>query len=151
CRKAVVTMVLPLVVGVDGSDSSLEAVDWAVDEATRLGLPLQLVHASLWERYEGRAPSFGTDRPAEEVVAEHIAASGAERARARNPELEVSAEVVPEDAVSALLRAAPEAFAVVTGSRGRGGIAGMLLGSVSLTVAARAVCPVIVVRGGELY
>ncbi|WP_344012768.1 universal stress protein [Streptomyces thermospinosisporus] len=142
-------MLLPLVVGVDGSDSSLEAVDWAAHEATRLGLPLRLVHASLWERYEGRTPSVGTDRPAEEVTGEHIVASGAERARSRNPELEVSTEVVPEDAVSALLRAAQDAFAVVTGSRGRGGIAGMLLGSVSLTVAARAVCPVIVVRDGE--
>ncbi|MEU3098766.1 universal stress protein [Streptomyces sp. NPDC006967] len=142
-------MELPLVVGVDGSDSSLEAVDWAVDEAARLGLPLRLVHASLWERYEGGLPSFGTGRPAEEVMAEHIAASGTERARLRDPEVKVSGDVLPDDAVSALLHAAHESSALVTGSRGRGGIAGMLLGSVSLTVAARAVCPVIVVRGGE--
>ncbi|MEU3102416.1 universal stress protein [Streptomyces griseoflavus] len=142
-------MEYPLVVGVDGSDSSLEAVDWAVDEAARLGLSLRLVHASLWERYEGGLPSFGTGRPAEEVLAEHIAASAAERARLRDPELKVSSEVVPDDAVSALLHAAHESSALVTGSRGRGGIAGMLLGSVSLTVAARAVCPVVVVRGGE--
>lgn len=144
-----VTVEYPLVVGVDGSDSSLEAVDWAVDEAARLGLSLRLVHASLWERYEGGLPSFGTGRPAEEVLAEHIAASAAERARLRDPELKVSSEVVPDDAVSALLHAAHESSALVTGSRGRGGIAGMLLGSVSLTVAARAVCPVVVVRGGE--
>ncbi|MFF5313315.1 universal stress protein [Streptomyces massasporeus] len=142
-------MELPLVVGVDGSDSSLEAVDWAVDEAARLGLALRLVHASLWERYEGRRPSFSTDRPAEEVLAEHIAASCAERARLRNPEVKVSSEVLPDDAVSALLRAAHESFALVTGSRGRGEISGVLLGSVSLTVAARAVCPVVVVRGGQ--
>ncbi len=38
---------LPLVVGVDGSDSSLVAVDWATDEAARHGLPLGLVHALL--------------------------------------------------------------------------------------------------------
>lgn len=143
------TVELPLIVGVDGSDSSLEAVDWAVDEAARRGLPLRLVHASLWERYEGGLPSFRTDRPAEEVMAEHIAASCAERARLRNPELKVSSDVLPDDAVSALLHAAHEASALVTGSRGRGGIAGMLLGSVSLTVAARAECPVVVVRGGK--
>ncbi|GHE49268.1 universal stress protein [Streptomyces capitiformicae] len=142
-------MELPLVVGVDGSDSSLQAVDWAVDEAARLGLPLRLVYASLWERYEAGRPSFSTDRPAEEVMAQHIAASAAERARLRNPEVKVSSDVLPDDAVSTLLHAAHESFALVTGSRGRGGVAGILLGSVSLTVAARAVCPVVVVRGEE--
>lgn len=141
-------MELPLVVGVDGSDSSLQAVDWAVDEAARHGLPLRLVYASLWERYEGGRPSFSSDRPAEEVMAEHIIASCAERARLRNPEVKVSGEILPDDAVSALLQAGHEAFALVTGSRGRSELAGMLLGSVSLAVAARAVCPVIVVRGG---
>ncbi|WP_367325270.1 universal stress protein [Streptomyces sp. HUAS ZL42] len=140
---------LPLVVGVDGSDSSLRAVDWAADEAARLGLPLRLVHASLWERYEGRRPSLTTGRPSEEIMAEHIAASAAERARLRNPELKVSSEVLPDDAVSVLLKAGHGAFGLVTGSRGRGELAGLLLGSVGLTVAARAVCPVIVVRGGE--
>ncbi|MEV4230780.1 universal stress protein, partial [Streptomyces bobili] len=142
-------MKFPLVVGVDGSDSSLQAVDWAVDEAARLGLPLRLVHASLWERYEGSRPSFSTDRPAEEVMAEHIIASCSERARLRNPEVKVSSDVLPDDAVSVLLHAAHESSALVAGSRGRGEVAGLLLGSVSLTVAARAVCPVIVVRGGE--
>ncbi|GAA3504109.1 universal stress protein [Streptomyces prasinosporus] len=143
-----VTVRLPLVVGVDGSGSSLEAVDWAVDEAARLGLPLRIVHASLWERYETRVPSFATGRPAEEVMADNIVAAGVERARLRRRDLEVSGDVVSEDAVSALLHAAHDASTLVTGSRGRGGVAGMLLGSVSLTVAARAVCPVIVVRGG---
>ncbi|PWI10183.1 universal stress protein [Streptomyces sp. NWU339] len=142
-------MQLPLVVGVDGSDSSLQALDWAVDEAARHGLPVRLVHASLWERYEAARPSLRTDRPAEEVMAEHIIASGIERARLRNPEVKVSGDVQPDDAVSALLQAGSESYALVTGSRGRGGIAGLLLGSVSLTVAARAVCPVIVVRGAD--
>ncbi|MFF8190988.1 universal stress protein [Streptomyces bobili] len=142
-------MELPLVVGVDGSDSSLQAVDWAVDEAARHGLSLRLVHASLWERYEGRLPSFRTDRPAEKVLAEHIAASCVERAQLRNPQVKVSSDVLSDDAVSALLHAAHQSFALVMGSRGRGEVAGLLLGSVSLAVAARAVCPVIVVRGGE--
>ncbi|MFD5258930.1 universal stress protein [Streptomyces bobili] len=142
-------MELPLVVGVDGSESSLLAVDWAVDEAARHGLPLRLVHAFRWERYERALPSFGTARPAGEVMAQHVVASCAERARLRDPEVKVSTDVVAADAVSTLLRAGPEAFALVTGARGRGEVAGLLLGSVSLTVAARAMCPVIVVRGGE--
>jgi nucleotide-binding universal stress UspA family protein len=142
-------MELPLVVGVDGSDSSLRAVDWAADEAARHGLPLRVVHASLWERYEGARPSFGTGRPSEKIMAENIVASCAERARLRAPELKVSSEIQPEDAVSGLLHAGRASFALVTGSRGRGELAGMLLGSVGLGVAARAACPVVVVRGEE--
>ncbi|MCQ9131684.1 universal stress protein [Streptomyces hilarionis] len=142
-------MELPLVVGVDGSDSSLEAVDWAVDEAARHHAPLRLLHASRWERYEGGRPSFTSGRPSEVVMADHIIASSAERARLRDPELKVSGEVLPDDAASALLDAAPASFALVTGSRGRSGTLGLLLGSVSLAVAARAACPVFVVRGDE--
>lgn len=142
-------MALPLVVGVDGSESSLQAVDWAVDEAARHGLPLHLVHASRWERYEERLPSFGTDRPSGEITAENIVASCAERATLLHSDVKVSAEVLPEDTVTALLEQSREAFAVVTGPRGRGALAETLLGSVSLAVAARAVSPVVVVRGGE--
>lgn len=140
-------MQFPLVVGVDGSDSSLDAVDWATDEAVRHGLPLKLVYASLWEHYERIKPSFSPDRATEQVIAENIAASAAERAARRAPDLKVSADVVPQDAVTALLDEGRHAFAVVTGNRGRGEITDRLLGSTSLTVAARALCPAIVVRG----
>ncbi|MFF4255148.1 universal stress protein [Streptomyces sp. NPDC001663] len=142
-------MELPLVVGVDGSDGSLTAVDWAVDEAARHGLPLRLVYASRWERYEGDVPSNSLERPSQRVLAEHVVASAAERARLRNPEVKVTAEVVPEEAVAALLREGHNASVLVTGSRGRGELAGLLLGSVGLAVAARAHGPVIVVRGDK--
>lgn len=142
-------MELPLVVGVDGSDAGLLAVDWAVDEAARRGLPLRLVYASLWARYEGPVVAGGRERPSEQVRAEHIVGSATERARRRNPKVPVSAEVVPEEAVDALLREGLHASVLVTGSRGRGQLKGMLLGSVGLAVAARAHCPVIVVRGNE--
>jgi nucleotide-binding universal stress UspA family protein len=141
------TMELPLIVGVDGSDGCLSAVDWAVDEAARHGLPLRLVHASLWERYEGITPSVGRDRPSEQVMADHIVASAAERAMRRDPDVKVSTDVVPAEAADALLREGDNATAVITGSRGRGELKGLLLGSVGLAVAARARCPVIVVRG----
>ncbi|MFE1841061.1 universal stress protein [Streptomyces sviceus] len=142
-------MELPLVVGVDGSDSSLVALDWAVDEAARRGLSLRLVHASLWERYEDVVPSSGPDRPSEQVMAENIVGTATERAQRRNPGVKVSAEVVAEEAADALLREARNASVLVTGSRGRGELKGLLLGSVGLTVAARAHCPVIVVRGDK--
>ncbi|MFI2031266.1 universal stress protein [Streptomyces buecherae] len=141
----------PLVVGVDGSEGSLRAVDWAVDEALRLGLPLRLVYGSLWERYEGSLPSLGDDQSAEGAAAEGIVASCVARARQRGGTggVQVSGDVLPDDAVSVLLHVAHTSTALVTGSRGRGGVAGLLLGSVSLAVAARAACPVIVVRGEE--
>ncbi|WP_406723818.1 universal stress protein [Streptomyces sp. GD-15H] len=138
---------LPLVVGVDGSDPSLRAVDWAVDEAGRHELPLRLVHASLWERYEGPRPSPGPPHPSPRATAEHITASAAERARRRNPQIKVSTALFPEEAAHALLRESDSASLLVTGSRGRGELQGLLLGSVGLAVAARAHCPVIVVRG----
>jgi nucleotide-binding universal stress UspA family protein len=80
-------------------------------------------------------------------MAEHVVDSATERAQRRDPDVKVSANILPEDPVSALLGAGHEAFALVTGSRGRGELKGLLLGSVSLAVAARAQCPVVVVRG----
>ncbi|MET9762443.1 universal stress protein [Streptomyces sp. NPDC006372] len=140
-------MELPLVVGVDGSGGCLPAIDWAVDEAARHGLPLRLVHGSLWERYEGLAPKVGPGRPTSQVRADHIVASAAERAGRRNPDVKVSTDVHPADAADALLHEGNNATALITGSRGRGALTGLLLGSVGLAVAARAHCPVIVVRG----
>ncbi|MEV5875406.1 universal stress protein [Streptomyces sp. NPDC052101] len=140
-------MTLPLVVGVDGSDSCLLAVDWAVDEAVRHGLALRLVYASLWERYEGGLPSVGHERPSEQVLAEHIVASAADRAARRNTDVQVTTDIIPEDAADALVHEGNHAFAMVTGSRGRGPLKSMLLGSVGLAVAAQAHCPVVVVRG----
>ncbi|MER6083476.1 universal stress protein [Streptomyces sp. NPDC001833] len=143
-------MTLPLVVGVDGSDSCLLAVDWAVDEAERHGLPLRLVHASLWARYEAGLPSVSQGPPSEQLLAEHVVASAAERAERRSPDVKVTTDIVPEDAADALVREGDDAFAVVTGSRGRGELKGMLLGSVGLAVAGRAHCPVVVVRGDRV-
>lgn len=138
-----------LVVGVDGSDTSLTAADWAADEAVRLGLPLRIVYASEWERYEGPVvPARGVGRPEPQEFAEHLIDTTAERLRRRAPGLTVTAEIHPEEATSALLREGRgSAEAVVVGSRGRGELAGLLLGSVSLGVAARSHCPVYVVRG----
>ncbi|WP_328875536.1 universal stress protein [Streptomyces sp. NBC_00287] len=144
-------MVLPLVVGVDGSEPSLHAVDWAVDAAVRHGLPLRIVHASLWERYEGAAledtPGAVSDVVTEHDLAESVVGLADQRARQRASTLEISTGVLPEDPVSALLREARLASGVVTGVRGRGPIRDLLLGSVGLSLAARAPCPVAVVRG----
>ncbi|MEU9877951.1 universal stress protein [Streptomyces phaeochromogenes] len=142
-------MELPLVVGVDGSEPGMRAVDWAADEAALRGVPLRLVYASLWERYEGAALAEGLGRSSEQVLADNIVEAAAKRAHRREVDLKISTEVLPEEPVPALLREGRNASALVLGTRGRSGIAELLLGSVSLAVAARAHCPVIVLRGGH--
>ncbi|MFH8475949.1 universal stress protein [Streptomyces sp. NPDC018000] len=142
-------MKVPLVSAVDGSETSLRAVDWAVDEAALHGLPLRLVHASGWEQYKVVAPALGLGLPLEQQLADSIVEIAAQRARRRHPDVDVSVEVLPEDAVIALVREGRRAAALITGERGRGGVTGLLLGSVSAAVAARAHCPVIVVRGDK--
>ncbi|MCX4595893.1 universal stress protein [Streptomyces sp. NBC_01549] len=150
-------MALPLIVGIDGSDSSLLAVDWAVDEAARRRLPLRLVHASLWERYERAQPSFTTDRPAEKVTAQHIIASCVERARLRNPEVKASGEILPDDAVDVhrqpvegpvhrvLLEASAQDDLIVVGAVRRHGHFGLQLGRTAHALLHHSECPVAVV------
>ncbi|WP_338702701.1 universal stress protein [Streptomyces sp. Q6] len=141
-------MALPLVVGVDGSEASLRAVDWAAREAAVRGYALRLVHASLWEKYEDDAPAVPLGpRPGRHDLAHQILRTAVARAAASRPEVRVSTEAVAEDPETALLRAARNAVALVTGRTGRGPVQELLLGSVSLAVAAHAQCPVIVVRG----
>ncbi len=136
-----------LIVGVDGSDDSLGAVDWAVHEAVRRAVALHVVYASLWEQYERAAPGLGAEPPPEEIAAEHIVAAAAERAARIAPEVAVTTRIVGREPIAALLGEGDAAAAIVLGSRGRGGLRTMLLGSTSLGVAARAPCPVVVVRG----
>ncbi|MGW2987477.1 universal stress protein [Streptomyces goshikiensis] len=140
-------MALPLTVGVDGSDSAFEALDWAVDEAALHRHSLRIVYASRWERYE--TPTPGRGRSAGQVVGRDVVGVAARRAERRNPDLRVDTEVLAEDPVHALLHESRTSWALVTGSRGHGEIANLVLGSVGLSVAARAACPVIIVRGDE--
>ncbi|MGW7529308.1 universal stress protein [Streptomyces sp. NPDC054783] len=142
-------MELPVVVGVDGSVPSLRAVDWAADEAALRGLPLRIVYASLWERYEGTSLTQDLGKPSEEVMAEDIVESAARRAHSHQAEVKVTTDVLPEEPEYALVRESRTASAMVLGSRGRSGIAEALLGSVSVTVAGHGHCPVIVLRGSH--
>ncbi|MCQ4205659.1 universal stress protein [Streptomyces longispororuber] len=142
-------MSLPLVVGVDGSEASLRAVDWAAEEAAMRGLELRLLHASLWEPYEGTGPNVPLNRPHGLDIAAQILQGAIARAAARHREVKIFAETLAEEPEPVLMRAALNATALVTGRRGRGPVQELLLGSVSLAVAAHAPCPVIVVRGSE--
>ncbi|MFF8406589.1 universal stress protein [Streptomyces sp. NPDC015684] len=140
---------LPLVVGVDGSEPSLRAVDWAADEAALRGASLRLVHASLWERYEGVSPAACTEEPSEELMAEDVVGAAERRAHRRQPGVKVFTDVLPEEPEYALTRESRSALLLVLGRRGRSGMAEALLGSVSVAVAGHAHCPVIVLPANQ--
>ncbi len=136
---------LPLVVGVDGSEPSLRAAD---DAALR-GVLLRLVYAFMWQRYEGAAPAWDAGKPGAQMRAEDIVGHAARRAHRRRADVHLSLAVLPEEPEYALVRESRNACALVVGSRGRSGVAELLLGSVGLAVAAHADCPVIVLRGSH--
>ncbi|WP_419992869.1 universal stress protein [Streptomyces boninensis] len=141
-------MELPLVVGIDGSEGSFTALDWAVAEAIRRGAHVHLVYASLWEAYEG-PPAIPAPPPPGRELAERILAAAGERVRALTQDVKFTASVLTADTVPALLRESAGASLLVLGHRGRGSMPGLLLGTTALAVVARARCPVVVVRGGE--
>ena len=139
----------PVVVGVDGSACSLEAVRLAAREATVRRRPLRVVHAFIWPMMRtplgpssAGPPEGGLRNQAERVVAEAV-----EEARKVAPEIEVTGAVVDGAPTPVMLQEAHEAGLIVLGNRGLGGFAGLLLGSTSAQVAAHATCPVLVVRG----
>jgi nucleotide-binding universal stress UspA family protein len=136
-----------IVVGYDGSAPAGAAVDWAAAEAARRDVPLTLVHAvHLPDLLAG--PAAAWSRVAERTVdaAKIVTDVGIDRARQGGVRSVVS-ETAATTPAKALVDASRAASLVVVGSRGRGTVAGEMLGSVGVAVAAHAECPVVVVRG----
>ncbi|GAA2436408.1 universal stress protein [Streptomyces macrosporus] len=132
-------------VGVDGSPRSEAALREAAPQARRRAVPLEVVHGRPWSRLGGTGRGFG---PPSREDAQALADAAADRARELEPGLTVLAGVSEEDAAEALVEVSGRAALTVVGSRGLGGFAGLLLGSVSLRVAAHAAGPLLLVRGG---
>jgi nucleotide-binding universal stress UspA family protein len=128
-----------VVVGVDGSPAGGHALDWAADAAHMHGLPLTIVHAL--PDVEGEVVTAGQSQGNDPVVDEAV-----ERARKRQPALDVRGVQYPEPPVQSLLAAAEDATFVVLGSRGYEGFRGLLVGSTALHVVPYAPCPVVVVH-----
>ncbi len=142
-----------VVVGVDGSDQSQAALEWASAEAVRRGVALHIVHAlgmPLIVSAYGGPQRF---QPTNEMSgqADAVVTSAKEKAEKLQPSLAVETVTALEEAPLALIRQSHPHDLIVLGSRGLGSLAALFVGSVSVRVAAQAPCPVVVVpsEGGK--
>jgi nucleotide-binding universal stress UspA family protein len=137
-----------VVVGVDGSESSLRALHWAARDAELRGAVLEVVTA--WTFPEHAAPLGLIVRVPwpEDLMAQAREALDTliERELPGRDKARVHAQVIRGSAAAVLLEAARDADLLVVGNRGRGAFADLLLGSVGEHCARHAVCPVVVVR-----
>lgn len=138
-----------VVVGVNETfdDGSQEAVAWAVEEAVARQAPLRIVSA-----YESLLPSLPPGMDLDGAVqrrqaAQEVVAAAVELAAGRMDPRQITGEVIDASAISALTAETEGAALVVIGSRRLGPLGSAVHGSVGLGVAARAACPVVVVRG----
>lgn len=139
----------PVVVGVDGSSSALEAVQWAADDCARHHAPLRLVHGYLlpsrgYPEVILKSPEV---RHAIEAQARTWLDEAAEAARAAAPDVDVTTHLATWGAATLLIEESREARLMVLGSQGLGGVTGLLVGSTALALASHGQCPLVVVRG----
>lgn len=144
-----------IVVGVDGSDASREALRWAADEARLRSASLVAVHAWSFVPAQPIGDPGMLAMPAGDLAGQLGAESEAAHAALEaavldalgaEPDIEVEQKLVEGEAGDALVAASESADLVVVGSHGRSGLKAALLGSVSRHVASHAACPVVVVK-----
>ena len=142
-----------ILVGVDASENSVRAADWAASLAVSLGARLTLAHALDLPDTDPSARSAETSgyRERRHHAGERILSRMTTRISERHPGLTVDTELSAPDPAQALALLAQDADLLVTGTRGHGGFTGMLLGSVSNKLAAHAPCPVIVIGVDTAY
>ena len=137
-----------IVVGVDGSDASIEALRWAEAQARMTGCPLHVI--TTWEvpRSYGYAVAIPDDGSMEEGARRTLRAC-IDQVVGDETRGSLVASVIEGHPGPALCEASTAASLVVVGSRGHGAFAGMLLGSVSEFLASHAECPVVIIRHGR--
>lgn len=138
---------MPVVAGTDGSEESLQAVEWAASEARLHHVALRIVSVRAYppELAPGWATS-GTLARLTRRAAERALAVAADRAAEVAPGLVIDTGLLSGPPAQALTGIAREASLLVVGSRGAGGFSALVLGSVSRYVATHAACPVVVAR-----
>jgi nucleotide-binding universal stress UspA family protein len=127
----------PVAVGADGSADSLAALDLAAGEAELRGVPLLAVCA-----LSDACGTLGAERALRES-----AEAALDRLEKAHPDITVTRHVTSAGPLGALLAGARDAQLIVVGRRGRGGVRGMRLGSVSQGLLSHALCPVAVTGG----
>ncbi|MFH8336609.1 universal stress protein [Streptomyces sp. AM6-12] len=141
-----------VVVGVDGSEGSKQALNWAVRQAELTGGWVEAVIAWDVPQFHGALgwmPPSSSDEAALEARAQSEVTSVVEEAVAAHPAVQVSTVARYGTPASVLLEASRGAALLVVGSRGLGGFKGLLLGSVAQHCVQHAHCPVLVLRGQE--
>jgi nucleotide-binding universal stress UspA family protein len=134
-----------IVVGIDGSPSSKNALRWAVRQAQLTASAVEAVTA--WEYPELLAPPPADFNP--EELARRVLDSAIEDAAGPVPPVEVHRVVTEKHPAPALVDASKGASLLVVGNRGHGEFVGVLIGSVSLHCVAHADCPVVIVRSAQ--
>ena len=140
-----------IVVGVDHSEGAKAALRFALEEAKLRQATLRVVHA--WQYayigstgFEGSYPAVGGDVTELRDAAERDLDATLQEAIPETGTVELERRVVENAPAAALVDESRGADLVVVGSRGHGGFAGLLLGSVSQQVAHHAACPVVIVH-----
>ena len=142
-----------ITVGIDGSEHSRRALDWAVREAGLRGAPLTVlaVHQVASNHWTGNPEMYpAADQPATEAIrqaAEDAVQKAVSQAGEPGP-ASVTVRAVSGLPAQELVSASSDSDLVVVGSRGGGGFSKMVLGSVSTKVVGHAACPVVVIPVG---
>ncbi len=140
-----------VVVGVDGSEESMLAAEWAAMQARRHGLALRIVSApAMVPRMQAYPASPATVASMLRDASARALGMAASRAEEVAPGLQVTTGLLSGPPALAVAGCASGAAMLVVGARGAGGFAAMVLGSVSRYVAIRATCPVVVARQASM-
>lgn len=148
-----------IVVGVDGSQASMTAVEWAVARAVRSGQPVHIicVYSTVAYTTYGFESAVSTiDPDALERGAQSVVDAALERAKAVSgaDEVALSVETVAGDPASVLVERSDQADLIVIGTEAHGRVFSRIFGTVSSTVPAYSKCPVVVVPaydGGKTF
>jgi nucleotide-binding universal stress UspA family protein len=138
-----------IVVGVDGSETSRDAVRWALSQAALTGAELRAVSSWRWPNYLTRLPPGANLAEETAQVLDEVLAGVLAEYPAAAATVTVTKHVVEGPAGPALLTQSHGATLLVVGARGRAAFPGMLLGSVAEYCVREGTCPVVVVRAAD--